>query len=102
MNPLVGLTWTDAKRRELQESDPFLISNCQVRLKFAFAHLGEVYPRQIPIDEGGQRNYADFAIYSNPIENFQINIVSMKIDGLPYNWFSGQNKKVNFFYFYFS
>jgi hypothetical protein len=93
------LTWTNAKRRELQEDESFLISNCQVRLKFTFANLGEVYPRQVQTDDDEPlTNYADFAIFSNPQENFQINVVSMKIDGLPYNWFSGQNKKVNNFF----
>ena len=96
---LVGLTWTNAKRRELQEDESFLISNCQVRLKFTFANLGQVYPRQVQTDDDEPlTNYADFALFSNPQENFQINVVSMKIDGLPYNWFSGQNKKVNNFF----
>lgn len=87
---LVGITWTAAKRKELETESPFLLQDCQLNLEFNFKDPSEIFPHSNNLG-----NFAEFGVFNQPNSLFQTEFLSMKFDSVDFNWFGKpQSEKV--------
>lgn len=75
------------------ESQPiFDLNICKIDLLFTFDYEGQdCFPRR----KSSVTSYADFAIFANPNNNFQSEIISMQFDSIDFNWYASSQSKSN-------
>lgn len=98
---LVGLTWNDVDRQQIEITPNFDIEQCVINFSFNFDRLGEeCFPRR-----NGTTGSVDFAILTIPNANFQTKLISMQFDSIDFNWHLPSQSDMVFFYlfnFYFN
>lgn len=93
MSFLVGITWNDDEREQIEDMNPFDIRESVITLAFTFDRLLEqCFPRK-----NNANAFVDFAILTQPNNTFESKPISMQFDSIDFNWHAPpQSQMVNF------
>jgi hypothetical protein len=97
--PIAGIGWSEEVANILKSLPKFDINTFKRNITFTSDNdLTIVFPREQRIQDGDTEfvtNFADFAILSFETSNFEIKAVSMKLDSVDFNWYSGGQSQIN-------